>query len=51
MRRTDLENGPQLAQQILQRLLERMELPVQQIASHDRAYFLAQVVKGHRREG
>ena len=50
IRRMELENGPQLSQQILQRLLERMELPEQQINVYDRPYVLAQIVKGYRHE-
>ena len=50
MRRSELENSSQLAQQILQRLLARMEVPEQPIAPYDRPYFLAQIVKGYRHE-
>lgn len=50
LRRVELENGAQLGQKILQRLLERMAVADQQITTHDRPYFLAQIVKEYRHE-
>jgi uncharacterized RDD family membrane protein YckC len=49
-RQTELENGAQLAEQILGRLLQRMAIPEPQSASHDRPYFLAQIVKEWRHD-
>lgn len=50
LRRNELENSPQLSQQILERLLGRMDVPNAQIAPHDRPYFLAQIVQAHRHD-
>lgn len=49
-RRTALENGPQLGQQILRRMLARMAVSEPQISIHDRVYFLAQIVKRYRQD-
>ena len=47
-RRTELENGAQLAEQILGRLLAHMAITEPQSATQDRPYFLAQIVKERR---
>jgi uncharacterized RDD family membrane protein YckC len=49
-RRTDLENGPHLAQQILRRLLARMELPNSSISALQSPHVLAQIVKEYRHD-
>jgi hypothetical protein len=49
-RRIDLENGPQLAQQILRRLLARMELPNSSISALQSPHVLAQIVKECRQD-
>jgi uncharacterized RDD family membrane protein YckC len=49
-RRTELENGPQLARQILERLLERMAITGPPISMQEGAYFLAQIVKAYRHD-
>ena len=49
-RRTELENGLQLGQQILRRMLARMAIPEPRISIHDRVYFLAQIMNSYRQD-